>query len=242
MYRVMVALESGDRAEELVQAIVSHELAAFLDVFTVASLDEFKGSLTGARYPDIVFIDPAFDARAEGPSGIDLIERYFSGSAGVQVVYVSQGFDYVMQVYRTRHINHLVGPVMEEGVHWAIDQAAKRLRVIADRPLTVRADGHLRALFPRRIRFVESDRRKCHIHVDDEMLTTYATLDSLARELPPSFVRSHKSFLVNMGFVESVGVAYVNLFGGEQVPVSQKRRHATNEAFMRYSEGCRRML
>ena len=92
----------------------------------------------------------------------------------------------------------------------------------------------MRAVQPSRITYVESDRRKLHIHAGKDVLTTYATLDALMRDLPDTFVRCHKSFLVNMRYIAFIEATRIGLLSGEVVPVSQKRRRATQEAFARY--------
>ena len=57
----------------------------------------------------------------------------------------------------------------------------------------------------------------------------------MAHGLPSCFVRSHKSFLVNMASIETLDADHVVLQTGEAVPVSQKRRKATQEAFIAFT-------
>lgn len=254
MYRVTVAVAPQARADALAQMVALNPHAEHLAVSVCAVPSELEARLDAGEYPDILIIDPAFgpcslSGLAEGadggvpcavglPGGVDLVRRRLSGG-GVQVVYVSARPEYVTEVYRTPHVYHLVEPFVQADLDDALDRAVANFRTVANRPIAVRSDGRLQVVYPRRISFIESDRRKCHIHAGNEVLTTYATLDSLAHELPPSFVRSHKSFLVNMGFIESMDGSHIQLSTGDVVPVSQKRRRATSDAFLRYNENCK---
>lgn len=94
--------------------------------------------------------------------------------------------------------------------------------------------GGARSVLPSEIAFVESDRRRLRLHLRGEVLETYGKLSEVARKLPSSFVQSHKSFLVNLAFVRELRADSLVLTTGEVVPMSQKRRKATREAFRAY--------
>ena len=66
------------------------------------------------------------------------------------------------------------------------------------------------------------------------MVETYGKLSDLLQRLPQRFVQCHKSFVVNMGFIDEFGRTDITLTSGERVPVSQKRRASVREAFFKF--------
>lgn len=197
------------------------------------SPQELEDYLDRGGLVDVLITDATF-CGGERPDGIELVRRRFPFGCGTQVIYLTEHAEYATRAYRTQHVYFLVEPAAPEDFADALDRAFNNLRSQTNRPLGVRSDGRIQVIQPRKISYIESDRRKLHIHVGSDTVTTYATLDSVAHELPSSFVRSHKSFLVNMGAIESFDTTHVTLFSGEVVPVSQKRRKATHEAFSAY--------
>ena len=88
---------------------------------------------------------------------------------------------------------------------------------------------------PSQIEYVESERRKVHLHtVSGDSVETYATLGQMLDMLPESFVQCHKSYLVNMACIEELRTGNVLLRSGREVPVSQRQRKGVRDAFFHY--------
>lgn len=234
MYNLVLFLGSDERARALEEKVAASPWADGIGVERVRDAREFEARQGAGLNIDILIVDTVLDPDDEGPTGIDFVRTHVLASGDTQVIYATEHAEYATKAYRTHHVYYLLEPVAQDELDDALSCAVRNLRAVVNRPISVRCGGKIQVVFPHRVAFVESDRRRCHIHMGGESLTTYATLDALARELPPTFVRCHKSFLVNMRFIESVDNAFVRLFTGETLPVSQKRRKATADAFVEY--------
>lgn len=241
MLEVVVAGCDKGCVEALESAIKRRPDAAEFTVRHVADAAGLEALLARGEALDILVIDvelggPCVDGpQGSLPGGIDFVLRQLPAKGQTQVVYVGENPLWTTKSYRTPHVYFLVQPFNEDDLDDALEKACQNLRAAANRPLVVRCDGKIQAVAPHKINFIESDRRKLHIHTADGVVTTYATLDSVAHGLPSCFVRSHKSFLVNMASIETLDADHVVLQTGEAVPVSQKRRKATQEAFIAFT-------
>ena len=239
MYHVAILEPSEAHVQTLVSLIDTYTAEAF-EVTHFACAEALGAHLDEGGLVDILITNVALTDPEPGTSvptdGIDFVQQRFASGTSVptQVIYATDHIECATQVYRTPHVYFLVYPIAPQDFEDALDRACANLRAASNRPLAIRSDGRVQVVHPRKISYIESDRRKLHIHVGSDVVTTYATLDSVARNLPSSFVRSHKSFLVNMSFIESIDATHVTLFSGEVVPVSQKRRKATHKAFDDY--------
>jgi len=85
------------------------------------------------------------------------------------------------------------------------------------------------------ILYVMSDRRKIIIYqpngVTDEL---YMKLDDMEETLDDRFVRSHKSYLVNMDYIHGITAEEFSLAGGITVPISQKRYWPAKRQYVNY--------
>lgn len=236
MYRLAIALSDPERAANLEQALEPYVAARCIEVACTTTVADFDAHFDDAGFLDILMIDTVAGPDDAGTGGIDLVARRFPAGSPTQVVYVTRHLEHATAVYHTQHVYLLSDPVLPGDLGLAIEAACRELHAAENRPLAIRVEGKIQVVSPRRICYIESDRRKLHIHVGDEVITIYATLDALTRVLPNTFVRCHKSFLVNMRCIESVDSTHITLYTGETVPVSQKRRKATHDAFVAYMD------
>ncbi len=116
----------------------------------------------------------------------------------------------------------------------ALDRALALQDKSLELPLIAKTRQMSRTVYPAHVSCIESDLRKVRIHMGEEVVEVYGKLSEMLKKLPRRFVQCHKSFAVNLGYVERLEKEYVVLATGERIPVSQKRRKETRDAFMEY--------
>ncbi len=230
MYRVAILDDEADQVELLEGMVGRYPGSGDFEVVTASSLAELRPHI--ARGIDILLTDIRLSP--DDPDGIELVKRLFPRSGGTQVIYVT-GYDtYHTRVYQTRHVYFLTKPVSQTELNDALDEAVRRIAEYVERPLSIHVDYAEKIVLPRSILYIESRRRVLHIHLEREVLETYARLNAIAHQLPSYFVRCHNSFLVNMDFVDELRADAIRLRSGEEIPVSRPRRAEVREAFARH--------
>ena len=93
-------------------------------------------------------------------------------------------------------------------------------------------------LYTDNILYVESRGHKSIFHYMEEGMVTYQIydkLDSVERKLEGcNFLRTHKSYLVNMKHIRKVSNYAVFLDTGEELPIPRLRFQTVKEAFVDY--------
>jgi DNA-binding LytR/AlgR family response regulator len=84
------------------------------------------------------------------------------------------------------------------------------------------------------ISYLESSLHKVSVHTRTGVFETYAKLDDLQAQLPTSFARCHRSFLVNLVYVTSVDEGELRLYDGTVVPVSRRRAKQMQRSMLAY--------
>lgn len=228
MYQVVIVEDDPAQAEILHRMVERSPRGDGVAVEHVADVLSLTARLAKSSPIDILMMD--IELGSEDANGIDLVKRHFPAGCGTQVIYVTGFVEYCTSVYRTEHVYFLAKPVAQDDLDDALDRSFGRLEARASKPLSIRFGGRTMLVAPRQISYVESDRRKVHIHVGADDIETYASLSDLAEELPASFVQCHKSFLVNMDHIKEFKGDSVVLASNQAVPVSQKRRKLVREA------------
>ena len=78
--------------------------------------------------------------------------------------------------------------------------------------------------------FIESADEICTIHLEGTTLKTRERISQLALRLPPTFLRTHRSFIVNTAAVSGQAKNTV-LVGQQEIPVSRKYKEAVASFF-----------
>lgn len=229
-YNIAVVDDDVDQARLAADLVASSSQARLFSEPIFLSPSAFPEVIKKFGHLDVVLMDIEFGE--DVPNGIELVRQLFPTGCGTQVIYVTGHIEYCTRVYSTEHVWFLVKPLSQADLDQALKQTVSNLKASTTRPISVSVRGTTTLVQPRQISYVESKRRKLFIHAGDQVLETYGVLEQLAQELPGSFVQCHKSFLVNLSFVESYSADGLVLRGGEIVPVSQKRRPAVRRAVL----------
>lgn len=232
MYRTIIIDDDIEHARVIREMIEESPWGAELAIELFTDIGSLESMLAQGENVDILITDINFGESE--PTGIEFVQRRFPSGCGTQVVYVTGYVEYCTSVYKTDHIYFLTKPISPDDLQDALNKAFSRLKEKREASLVVRSAGRVTCVQSRKISFIESDRRKVRIHVGTEVLETYATLTSLAAELPAAFVQCHKSFLVNLDYAVELRKNEIVLQSGATVPVSQKRYAETKRRFFEH--------
>lgn len=141
---------------------------------------------------------------------------------------------YAVESYELNALHYIIKPASYSLVEQAMQRCGGRLRLHA-RTLLVSLKPEKRVLVGD-ILFVEIYDKNCHVHTSAEVLTMRRTIGNLEDELgKTSFLRCHRSFIVNLEHVREYDATDFIMDNGERVPIRQAGRAAIKRAFREYS-------
>ncbi len=232
MYRLLIVDDSEEQALALRDLVAACPHANDLSVEFAFSAEELDEAISHGDPIDILVMDVDFGPDA--PTGIEVVESRFSMGGDCQVIYVTGYIEYCTSVYRTEHVSFLLKPVGLRDLSEALDRACDNLRRRPTELLVVESGGIVTPVPMRLIAYVESVRRKVRIRYGREVVEANASLASIQKKLPSTFVQCHKSYVVNMDCIFRLEKSEVVLITGERIPVSQKRRREVRDRFVRH--------
>lgn len=233
MYDLVIVEDDMVQAEATASAVALFPGAAdLLSVRVLSSLDELDQHVQDGAPLDVLIIDIVFDGK---PSGIDAVKRLAAVRRDVQVIYATGYVEYCTRVYRTPHMYFLCKPLKQDELDDALARAISNLDEARNsRPLVLKSFGKMISLPLETIEYVESDRRKVRVHADGKAVEAYASIAEIERMLPASFVRCHKSFIVNLAWVAELDGGEAVLFSDVRIPVSQRHRREVRARLVSY--------
>jgi len=171
------------------------------------------------------------------PSGIDIVRRLFPTGSSTQVIYVSGFLDQALEVYPSNHLFFLLKPVDDNKPEEALDLALSSAERSRPYMLRIKVSHKERLVNAATISFLRSELRKITIFTKSGNIETYAKLDDLAPQLPDSFVRCHRSYIVSLAYASSLQEDRVLLRDGTRIPVSRRRAKDVQRALLAYITG-----
>lgn len=177
---------------------------------------------------DLIFLD----IQMPKLTGIDFLK---SLSKPPMVIFTTAYPNYALQGYELDVIDYLVKPYPFDRFLKAVNKAKDRFALensnkqesSKDRALDyffVKTDQKLEKVVINEICYVEAMENYVIIHTDSQKIISLMTMKSMEEKLPANqFIRSHKSYIVNINKVESIEGNCLNV-KSKQLPISRQNK------------------
>lgn len=184
---------------------------------------------------DLIFLDIEL---LEG-NGIDIgnAVRETLNDFYTAIVYVSYEESYAMSLFRSRPYDFLVKPIGEKAVEDVINRYIKEA-CLRNLQFTYKKEGGYRRIPFNEILYFRSMNRKVIMKMINHEDEFYLKLSDIERQLPPYFIRVHKSYIINQNHVKSYNYEAIEMINGENIGITKPYRNAVQESLYRKMKGC----
>ena len=197
--RIAICEDNDRDAEHLVSLINASGVSAEVSRFESGSA--FLASRPAGRF-DLVF----FDIYMNGVLGVEAARALRETDDSCGVVFTTSSPNHMPESFDVGADQYLLKPVEYKKLRKVLK---KRLALmeISRKTCIVNVKGQVIDIPLDNIYYVEVIGHNCHVHTANGVVETGSTmkLEDFARQLPsPRFQRCHKSYIVNMSYVEKV--------------------------------------
>lgn len=200
-------------------------------VRTFASGEELLFETAGSYPFDLILLDIGLGSG--NLTGLETARQIRAADARVALAFLTNYPDHVFDGYEVAALRYLMKPVTEESLFSLLDLAWARMGGTC-RYLVLEVDGEQRRVEEDGIFYLEARGHTVLLATAAGSVTVRETLSTLARRLGKDFVSPHRSFLVNLRYVERVSRTDCCLENGVRVPVSRGAWEKLNRAFIDY--------
>lgn len=230
MNTLIICDDEQSIAEDL-QSRISSILSEEWDIQFFCSPDTFRDYMRGAKtLPDILFMDIQFGVE----NGIELAYEIQSRCPWTAVVLITGYINFANDIFTIRPAYFLVKPIDDDKLAASVERALEYLNSCRDTAVTLQSNGNIFTLRSSEIYYVESEKRRLHIHTTAERYTVYMKLNEIKEQLPDCFLSCHKSYLVNLNYIHTLSSQKITLVNSAEIPVSRSRYKKFKEDFMHF--------
>ncbi len=152
----------------------------------------------------------------------------------VNIIFLTSSTDYVYEGYEVNATGYLVKPIQIDQLAKVMERAIAQIETVDKASICITYRGATQRIPTKDILYLESENNKVNIVLAKtaEKITVYAKLDEFEQMQPlNTFIRSHKSYLVNFLYIEKYETDKFILTAEIVIPISRTNRDKVKEAF-----------
>lgn len=193
---------------------------------------DFLCDLKGGEY-DLILLD----ASMSGSGGVQAARELRELDGNVEIIFVSSSPEFAVESYSVGAYYYLLKPVDASSLFPLFDSVESRLSARKEQGLVLKSRrGVVRIPFTR-LEYVEVVNKTVSFHLTDGAVceVTAALADFEEKLLGrPEFLKIHRSYLVNLNYIQAMGTNCVVTKNGHDIPVSRHRRNQVQDAYMHF--------
>lgn len=184
--------------------------------------------------PEHTFDLVLLDIRLAGIDGMTTAKKIRQKDADLPLAFLSNYDQYVFDGYDVSAIGYLLKPLTLEKL---LPLLAKVTKAKLQPALMVQTTAGLEKVFFYDVRFIEVQVHDCLLHLQERVVTVKQPLSELATQLDDRFVKTHRAYLVNLGYVSALDGAQLTLNDGTTLPVARGQKQAVRQALLAHYRG-----
>lgn len=231
-----IAVCDDDERERICLSRMIHEYQLSrginLDCFYFHNGTDFLCDGKAGKY-DLVLLDILMP----GVNGIRIAEELREADRNVKIIFISSSPEFAVESYGVGAYHYLLKPLDTDLFFRLLDRARSELSIEEGQGFVLKSREGVVGISYLRLEYVEVINKTVVFHLADG--TAYETAAALAdfEEMLLSrreFVKVHRSYMVNLSYVQEVSANGIVTRSGHKIPVSRQRRSRIREAYIRF--------
>lgn len=155
---------------------------------------------------DLLFLDINMPKQ----SGLDF---YKTLKNPPQVIFTTAYPQYAVDGFEVSALDYLLKPIPYDRFLSAINKALHKENSIqnGDDFMVLKENKALHKVFFKDIQYIEAFGDYVKVHTEDKTITTHSTFSKLIKQLPNNFLRTHKSFSINLNRMNRISGNQITL-------------------------------
>lgn len=197
-------------------------------------IDKLHENLEEETY-DIIFMDISWKGKED--TGVQFAASINDKNPNIQIVFMTAYNDKFAESIFMEKVNlcgYLIKPIKMQNLQFLMEKARKNIMRNQGEKILIKQKGNARSVLFSDILYLESQGHQLYIHTKTEKILLYKKLDEYEEQMNTTFVRVHKSYLVNMNCIKRIERTQLMLNNGAVLPISKNRAASTKNKYFRF--------
>lgn len=224
LHRVASLLE--DYQEENTVSISLRLFGSSVELASIAQQENF----------DLYLLDVLMPAL----NGMELAREIRTFNTAVPILFLTSSPEFAVESYTVHAANYLLKPVSRESLFSALNDISAQQKADRKNYIIVKSNIGVRKILLSQLVYVEAQDRRVIYHLQNGgQVDCIARFSAIAGELLKNieFIQPHRSYLVNMSYINIIGTMDMELQDHTVLPLAQRRVAEIKEYYLAYQMG-----
>lgn len=184
---------------------------------------------------DLVYLDMDMDEK----SGLDLAKEIRQNyHSDCLILFLTNYPKYMQNSFDVRAFQYMIKPVQFDEFERKFNAARKYLEKDDKNRVVLKIDEDNVVFFTNEIYYIEKEKssKQFLVYLEDKCVVAKGVLSAIENQLlEQDFMRTHRSYLVNMKHIRRIQKNDLVLSNGNLVPISRRKEKELKQQFMRYA-------
>ena len=184
---------------------------------------------------DLVYLDMDMDEK----SGLDLAKEIRQNyHSDCLILFLTNYPKYMQNSFDVRAFQYMIKPVQFDEFEKKFNAARKYLEKDEKNRVVLKIDEDNVVFFTNEIYYIEKEKssKQFLVYLEDKCVVAKGVLSAIENQLlEQHFMRTHRSYLVNMKHIRRIQKNDLVLSNGNLVPISRRKEKELKQQFMRYA-------
>ncbi len=178
-----------------------------------------------------------FDIDMPGTNGMDTARKLRELDSRVTIIFITNVAQYAINGYEVGAVDYIIKPISYYDFSMKFHRTVAKAAQQKEHTIMIDTMEGLRRLKVSSVIYVDVLSHYLHFHTGKNVYTARGSMKDLENELSMyDFVRVHKSYLVNMKYVDEIQPKEI-LAADERIPLGRGYKESVMQAYMRYVRG-----
>lgn len=173
------------------------------------------------------------DIEMPGMSGVELAKAVRKENATVQIIFITGYYEYFSDGFDVSALHYLIKPADERKLMPVLDRAVSNLTYRQRSVLLTSPEGD-RKVSLADIEYVESENVHVAVHTVSGVYRSRISLAKFAEQLDETFIKVHRSYIVNLKYVKKITRTDITMVSGDLVPISRGMYDEVHAALIKF--------
>lgn len=184
---------------------------------------------------DLVYLDMDMDEK----SGLDLAKEIRQNyHSDCLILFLTNYPKYMQNSFDVKAFQYMIKPVQFDEFEKKFNAARKYLEKDDKNRVVLKIDEDNVVFFTNEIYYIEKEKssKQFLVYLEDKCVVAKGVLSAIENQLlEQHFMRTHRSYLVNMKHIRRIQKNDLVLSNGNLVPISRRKEKELKQQFMRYA-------
>lgn len=181
---------------------------------------------------DVVMLDVLMP----GMNGMQTAHEIRTFDHNTKIIFLTSSPEYAVESYVVDAYYYLLKPATETKLYPLLDKLLHEVQRMED-TLHIKSASGIMSIPSNKLEYLEVMNKKLYFHlIDGSIKEIYGSLSDYEAELlcREEFIKVHRSFIVNMGYIQELSTGTITTASKQKVSVSRLLYSQVRETYMKY--------